>query len=156
MKLTLLLVGETDDNDLKAAIDRYVKRLGHYCSFGVNVIKPPKKFRKLDVGNLKKAEGKLILENLSAQDLLIVLDENGIQFSSVAFSKKLQKWLNGGNKRIVFLVGGAFGFSNEVYARADFKLGLSEMTLTHQMVRLLFTEQLYRAFSILKNEKYHH
>jgi len=156
MKLCLLLIGETDDTDLKPAIDRYVSRLKHYASFEMSVIKPPKKFRKLDVEALKIAEGKLILESLSPQDVLILLDEKGKQFGSVAFSNKLQKWLNGGHKRIVFLVGGAFGFSADVYARANFKLGLSEMTLTHQMIRLLFTEQLYRAFTILKNEKYHH
>lgn len=156
MKLSLLLVGETDDKALKTAIDRYVTRLGHYCSFDVEVLKSPKKFKKLDTEALKVAEGKLIMENLSPQDFLVMLDENGKQFGSVAFSEKLQKWLNGGHRRIVFLVGGAFGFSEEVYARADFKLGLSSMTLTHQMVRLLFTEQLYRAFTILRNEKYHH
>ncbi|MBL4585547.1 MAG: 23S rRNA (pseudouridine(1915)-N(3))-methyltransferase RlmH [Flavobacteriales bacterium] len=156
MKLCLLLIGETDDADLKPAIDRYATRLKHYATFEMSVIKPPKKFKKLDIEALKIAEGELILESLSAQDLLVVLDENGKQFGSVAFSEKLQKWLNGGHRRIVFLVGGAFGFSADVYTRANFKLGLSEMTLTHQMIRLLFVEQLYRAFTILKNEKYHH
>ncbi|MBI1286928.1 MAG: 23S rRNA (pseudouridine(1915)-N(3))-methyltransferase RlmH [Flavobacteriales bacterium] len=156
MKLCLLLVGETDDNDLKDAIDRYVKRLSHYCSFDVEVIKTPKQFKRLDMEALKVAEGKLILDNLSNQDFLVLLDEKGKQFSSVVFSGQLQKWLNGGHKRIVFLVGGAFGFSEDVYQRADFKMALSSMTFTHQMVRLVFTEQLYRAFTILKNEKYHH
>ncbi len=156
MKLCLLMVGETDDNDLKVAIDRYLKRLGHYCTLETCVIRPPKKFKKLSSDALKTAEGKLILEHLSAQDMLIMLDEKGKQFSSVAFAEKLQKWLNGGSKRLVFLIGGAYGFSEEVYKRADSKLALSSMTLTHQMVRLFFAEQLYRAFTILKNEKYHH
>ncbi len=156
MKLSLMVVGETDDDELKDAIDRYVNRLKHYCTFEVEVLKSPKQFRKLGRSELKVAEGKLIMSALASQDLLVLLDEKGIEFGSVAFSNKLQKWLNGGNKRIVFLIGGAFGFSKEVYDRADFKLGLSKMTLTHQMVRLFFTEQLYRAFTILKNEKYHH
>ena len=156
MKLCLMVVGETDDADLKDAIDRYIGRLKHYCSFEVEVLKSPKQFKKLGQSELKNAEGKLILENLSNQDFLVLLDEKGTEFTSVGFSEKLQKWLNSGHKRIVFLIGGAFGFSEEVYQRANFKLGLSKLTLTHQMVRLFFTEQLYRAFTILKNEKYHH
>lgn len=156
MKLCLLLVGETDDNDLKDAIDRYVKRLSHYCTFEMEVIRAPKQFRRLDNEALKVAEGKLILDNLNAQDFVVLLDEQGKQFSSVRFSEQLQKWLNGGHKRIVFLVGGAFGFSEDVYQRTDFKMALSSMTFTHQMVRLVFAEQLYRAFTILRNEKYHH
>ncbi|MFM1876612.1 MAG: hypothetical protein RL266_2349 [Bacteroidota bacterium] len=156
MKLCLMVVGETDDTELVGAIDRYVGRLKHYCSFEVEVLKTPKQFKKLGQEELKVAEGKLILEHLSNQDFLVLLDERGTEFSSVAFSEKLQKWLNGGHKKIVFLIGGAFGFSDDVYQRADFKIGLSKMTLTHQMVRLFFTEQLYRAFTILKNEKYHH
>ncbi len=156
MKLCLLVVGETDDRDLKAAIDRYVTRLGHYCSFNVDVVRSPKKSGKLAAEALKVAEGELILGKLTSRDLLIMLDENGRQFNSVDFAEQLQKWLNGGHGRIVFLVGGAFGFSEKVYARADLKLALSAMTLTHQMVRLFFTEQLYRAFTILGNAKYHH
>lgn len=156
MKLSLMVVGETDDAKLQGAIDRYIGRLKHYCSFEVEVLKSPKQFKKLGQSELKVAEGNLILDNLSNQDFLVLLDEKGTEFSSIAFSEKLQKWLNSGHKRIVFLIGGAFGFSEEVYQRANFKLGLSKMTLTHQMVRLFFTEQLYRAFTILKNEKYHH
>ncbi len=142
MKLSLMVVGETDDAELKGAIDRYIKRLKHYCSFEVEVLRSPKQFKKLGQAELKIAEGKLILDSVSQQDFLVLLDENGSEFSSVEFSNKVQKWLNGGHKRIVFLVGGAFGFSEDVYRRANFKLGLSQMTLTHQMVRLFFTEQL--------------
>lgn len=156
MKLCLMVVGQTDDSELKGAIERYLKRLKHYCNFELEVIKAPKQFRKLAQSELKTAEGKLILENLNNQDFLVLLDEQGTEFSSVEFANKLQKWLNGGHKRIVFLIGGAFGFSEEVYQRANFKVALSRLTLTHQMVRLFFTEQLYRAFTILKNEKYHH
>jgi len=154
--LCLFLVGETDDAELSGAIDRYVSRLKHYCSLEIEVLKIPKQFKKLGQNELKSAEGKLILESLTVQDYLVLLDERGTEFTSIAFSEKLQKWLNGGLRRIVFLIGGAFGFSDDVYQRADFKLGLSKMTLTHQMVRLFFTEQLYRGFTILKNEKYHH
>ncbi len=154
--MCLFLVGETDDAELSRAIDRYVSRLKHYCSLEIEVLKTPKQFKKLGQNELKSAEGKLILESLTGQDYLILLDERGTEFTSIAFSEKLQKWLNGGHRRIVFLIGGAFGFSDDVYQRADFKLGLSKMTLTHQMVRLFFTEQLYRGFTILKNEKYHH
>ena len=156
MKLSLMVVGETDDKELQGAIDRYIGRLKHYCSFNVEVLKSPKQFKKLGQSELKVAEGKLILDNLSNQDFVVLLDEKGTEFSSVGFSEKLQKWLNGGHKRLVFLIGGAFGFSPEVYQRANFKMGLSQMTLTHQMVRLFFAEQLYRAFTILRNEKYHH
>ena len=154
--MCLFLVGETDDAELSGAIDRYVSRLKHYCSLEIEVLKIPKQFKKLGQNELKSAEGKLILESLTVQDYLVLLDERGTEFTSIAFSEKLQKWLNGGHRRIVFLIGGAFGFSDDVYQRADFKLGLSKMTLTHQMVRLFFTEQLYRGFTILKNEKYHH
>lgn len=154
--MCLFLVGETDDAELSGAIDRYVSRLKHYCSLEIEVLKTPKQFKKLGQNELKSAEGKLILESLTVQDYLVLLDERGTEFTSIAFSEKLQKWLNGGHRRIVFLIGGAFGFSDDVYQRADFKLGLSKMTLTHQMVRLFFTEQLYRGFTILKNEKYHH
>ncbi len=156
MKLCLLLVGETDDNDLKDAIDRYVIRLKHYCSLEVEVLKSPKQFKRMEPEALKAAEGKLILDNIGKQDYLVLLDEKGKQFSSLVFAEQLQKWLNGGHKRIVFLIGGAFGFAEEVYQRADFKMALSSMTFTHQMVRLVFAEQLYRAFTILRNEKYHH
>jgi 23S rRNA (pseudouridine1915-N3)-methyltransferase len=156
MKLSLLVVGETEDTELQGAIERYVKRLKHYCTFEIEVLKTPKQFRKLGNVELKAAEGKLIIDKLGNQDYLVLLDEKGVEFNSVEFSGKLQKWLNGGSRRIVFLIGGAFGFSDQLYQRADFKLGLSKMTLTHQMVRLFFTEQLYRAFTILKNEKYHH
>ncbi|MFC2175965.1 23S rRNA (pseudouridine(1915)-N(3))-methyltransferase RlmH [Bacteroidota bacterium] len=156
MKLCLIVVGETDDVDLKVAIDRYLKRLTHYCTFEMQVLNTPKQFKKLRQNELKTAEGRLILGSIKSDDLLVVLDEKGKHLSSPEFSEQLQKWLNGGYKRIVFLIGGAFGFSDEVYDRANFKLALSSMTLTHQMVRLFFSEQLYRAFTILRNEKYHH
>lgn len=156
MKLILLTVGVTDDRELVPVIDRYLKRLKHYAPLELEELKPPKHFSKLDVEQLKKEEGKLILEKLSSNDTVILLDERGKSWDSIVFSDQLQKWMNAGGKRLVFVIGGAFGFSEEVYQRADHKMALSAMTLTHQMVRLFFVEQLYRAFTILRNEKYHH
>lgn len=156
MKLTLLVVGSTADPELGPAIQRYVKRLGHYTSFEMEELKGPRHFARLAKDELKKEEGRLLLERLTPQDTVVILDENGKQFDSTGFADRLQKWLNTGGRRIVFVVGGAFGFSEEVYQRADHTMALSSMTLTHQMVRLFFVEQLYRAFTILRNEKYHH
>jgi 23S rRNA (pseudouridine1915-N3)-methyltransferase len=156
MKVTLLVTGVSDDCDLAPAIDRYLKRLKHYVAFDLEEIKCPKQFARLEGDDLKRAEGELILSKVVAQDLVVILDEQGKQYDSVGFSTQLQKWMNAGHRRIVFVVGGAFGFSEAVYARADHRMALSQMTLTHQMVRLFFVEQLYRAFTILRNEKYHH
>jgi 23S rRNA (pseudouridine1915-N3)-methyltransferase len=156
MKITLLVTGVSDDRELASAIDRYVKRLGHYVPFDIEEIRTPKHFSKLTTEELKKEEGQLILSRISPQDMVVVLDERGKHWDSVGFSAQLQKWMNTGCKRIVFIVGGAFGFSEEVYQRADQRMALSNMTLIHQMVRLFFVEQLYRAFTILRNEKYHH
>ena len=156
MKIILLLTGVSDDKELAPGIERYAKRLIHYAAFDAEEIRCPKQFAKFSQDELRKEEGRLILERLSPQDFVIVLDERGKHFTSVDFANQLQKWMNTGTKRIVFVVGGAFGFSDEVYQRADFKMALSSLTLTHQMVRLFFMEQLYRAFTILRNEKYHH
>ncbi len=156
MKIVLLLTGVSDDKELAPAIERYAKRLVHYSVFETEEIKCPKQFAKFGHDELRKEEGRLILERLSPQDFVVILDERGKHFTSVDFANQLQKWMNTGTKRIVFVVGGAFGFSDEVYQRADFKMALSSLTLTHQMVRLFFVEQLYRAFTILRNEKYHH
>lgn len=156
MKITLLVTGLSHDRELASAIDRYVKRLGHYVPFEIEEIRPPKHLSKLATAELKQEEGELILTRISPQDLVVVLDEGGKHWDSVAFSEQLQKWMNTGCKRIVFIVGGAFGFSEQVYQRANHRMALSNMTLTHQMVRLFFVEQLYRAFTILRKEKYHH
>jgi len=156
MKITLLLTGISDDRELSPVIERYVGRIAHYGSFEVKEIKAAKHFAKLAVDDLKKEEGKLILECIGAQDKVVLLDERGKDYSSPEFAAQLQQWMNSGGKRIVFVVGGAFGFSEAVYERADHLFALSSLTLTHQMVRLFFVEQLYRAFTILRNEKYHH
>ncbi|WP_283640876.1 23S rRNA (pseudouridine(1915)-N(3))-methyltransferase RlmH [Mesonia mobilis] len=156
MTIKLLAVGKTDDKDLQKLIDQYVKRLKHYCKFKIEIIRDIKKSKKMDENLQKQKEGELILAKTQASDILVLLDENGKNFSSVGFSTWLQKQMNTGMKQLIFVIGGPYGFSDEVYQRANQKISLSKMTFSHQMVRLFFTEQIYRAFTILKNEPYHH
>ena len=156
MNIKLLLVGKTDEGSLQGLIDNYIKRLNHYNRFEVEILPDLKNTKSLSLEQQKQKEGKLILEKLNASDFLVLLDENGKQYSSEAFSEYIQKRLNSGMKQLIFVVGGPYGFSEEVYARAQGKVSLSKMTFSHQMVRLFFVEQLYRAFTILKNEPYHH
>ena len=156
MTIKLLAVGKTDDKDLQKLIDHYFKRLKHYCKFEIELIPDIKKSKKMDEQLQKQKEGELILAKTQSSDILVLLDENGKSYSSVGFSKWLQKQMNTGMKQLIFVIGGPYGFSEEVYQRANQKISLSKMTFSHQMVRLFFTEQLYRAFTILKNEPYHH
>ena len=156
MTIKLLAIGKTDDSMLQTLIDTYVNRLNHYNKFKFEIIPDLKKTKHLDTNQQKTGEGKLILNKISPSDYLVLLDESGKHFSSEGFSEYIQKRLNSGMKQLVFIIGGPYGFSEEVYARAQSKLSLSKMTFSHQMVRLFFTEQLYRAFTILKNEPYHH
>lgn len=156
MNIKLLVVGKTDEGSLQGLIDTYAKRLDHYIKFELEILPDIKNTKSLSVEQQKLKEGKMILEKMSPSDYLVLLDENGKQFSSEAFSEFIQKRLNSGMKQLIFVVGGPYGFSEEVYARAQSKLSLSKMTFSHQMVRLFFVEQLYRAFTILKNEPYHH
>ena len=156
MNIKLLLVGKTDEGSLQSLIDNYIKRLNHYNRFEVEILPDLKNTKNLSSEQQKQKEGKLILEKISTSDFLVLLDENGKQYSSEAFSEYIQKRLNSGMKQLIFVVGGPYGFSEDVYARAQGKVSLSKMTFSHQMVRLFFVEQLYRAFTILKNEPYHH
>ena len=156
MTIKLLTIGKTDDSALQKLIDTYVNRLGHYNKFELDIIPDLKKTKNLSVDQQKSAEGKLILDKLCTSDFVVLLDENGKQLSSEGFSEYIQKRLNSGMKQLIFIIGGPYGFSDEVYSRADGKLSLSKMTFSHQMVRLFFVEQLYRAFTILRNEPYHH
>ena len=156
MTIKLLAVGKTDNKDLQKLIDQYVKRLKHYCKFKIEIIRDIKKSKKMDENLQKQKEGELILAKTQASDILVLLDENGKNFSSVGFSTWLQKQMNTGMKQLIFVIGGPYGFSDEIYQRANQKISLSKMTFSHQMVRLFFTEQIYRAFTILKNEPYHH
>ena len=156
MNIKLLVVGKTDEGSLQGLIDTYAKRLYHYIKFELEILPDIKNTKSLSVEQQTLKEGKMLLEKMSPSDYLVLLDENGKQFSSEAFSEFIQKRLNSGMKQLIFVVGGPYGFSEEVYARAQSKLSLSKMTFSHQMVRLFFVEQLYGAFTILKNEPYHH
>ena len=156
MNIKVLAIGRTDDKQLLQLIDQYVKRLSHYVKFDLEIIPDLKNTKNLSEAQQKEKEGELILKKLSPTDILVLLDENGKQFSSVDFSNYLQKRMNAGIKTLVFVIGGPYGFSETVYAKAQGKISLSKMTFSHQMVRLFVVEQIYRAFTILRNEPYHH
>ena len=156
MKIVFLVIGKTDESYLDTGILKYIKRLEHYVPFEMKIIPDIKNRKTLTEEQQKKAEGELILSNINVGDDLVLLDENGKTFSSVSFSQWIEKQMNIGSKRMIFVVGGPYGFSKEVYAKAKFKISLSEMTFSHQMIRLIFVEQLYRAFTIIKGEPYHH
>lgn len=156
MNIKLLAIGKTDNKNLQALIDEYTKRLSFYIKFDLEIIPDIKNVKNLSESQQKEKEGELILSKLSPTDQLILLDENGTAFSSVGFSDYLQKKMNAGIKTLVFVIGGPYGFSEEVYKKAQGKISLSAMTFSHQMVRLFVIEQIYRGFTILKNEPYHH
>lgn len=156
MNIKLLAIGKTDNKNLQTLIDEYTKRLSFYIKFDLEVIPDIKNVKNLSESQQKEKEGTLILSKLTPTDQLILLDENGKSFSSIGFSDFLQKKMNTGVKTLVFVIGGPYGFSEEVYQKANSKISLSEMTFSHQMVRLFFIEQVYRSFTILKNEPYHH
>lgn len=155
MKIKLITIGKTDEGYLKEGIDKYVARLKHYVDFKIKEIPDVKMGKKQNVSIQKEMEGCEILKFISKSDFVVLLDENGRGFNSVDYSQFIQKRMNTGMD-LVFVIGGPFGFSDEVYAVSNQKIALSQMTFSHQMVRLFFAEQLYRAFSILKGEKYHH
>lgn len=156
MIIRLIAIGKTDSRELQNLIADYSKRLSHYIRFETDIISDIKNAKNLSENQQKEKEGELILSKITAADTLILLDENGKEFSSVAFSQELQKRMNSGIKTLVFIIGGPYGFSDAVYSRANGKISLSQMTFSHQMVRLFFIEQLYRAFTIIRNEPYHH
>lgn len=156
MKITLLTVGKTDRDWVRQGLDIYVSRLKHYIPFSIIEIPELKNVSALSKEQIKSKEGELILKNIRATDDVILLDERGKEFSSVELAKIIQDKINYGGRDIVYVIGGAYGFSEEVYARANSKLSLSRMTFSHQMVRAIFAEQIYRAFTIMKGEPYHH
>jgi len=156
MNIKLIAIGKTDNINLQSLIDEYQKRLSFYIKFDLEIIPDIKNVKNLSESQQKEKEGELILSKIIATDQLILLDENGKTFSSVSFSDVLQKKMNSGVKTLVFVIGGPYGFSETVYTKAQGKISLSLMTFSHQMVRLFFIEQLYRGFTILKNEPYHH
>ncbi|MFC4739583.1 23S rRNA (pseudouridine(1915)-N(3))-methyltransferase RlmH [Flavobacterium ponti] len=156
MNIKLIAIGKTDNKNLQTLIEEYTKRLSFYIKFDLEIIPDIKNVKNLSEAQQKEKEGELILSKISATDNLILLDENGKTFSSIGFSEFLQKKMNAGIKTLVFVIGGPYGFSETVYQKANGKVSLSEMTFSHQMVRLFVIEQLYRGFTILKNEPYHH
>lgn len=156
MNIKLIAIGKTDNKNLQLFLDEYLKRLSFYIKFDLEIIPDIKNVKSLSESQQKEKEGELILAKITATDQLILLDENGKTFSSITFSEELQKKMNSGVKTLVFVIGGPYGFSETVYAKAQGKISLSQMTFSHQMVRLFFIEQLYRGFTILKNEPYHH
>lgn len=156
MKITLLTVGKTDKDWVKQGLDIYVSRLKHYVPFSMTEMPELKNVSALSKDQIKTREGELILKNIRTSDDVILLDERGKQYSSMELAGVIRDKMTYGGRDIVFVIGGAYGFSEAVYARADAKLSLSRMTFSHQMVRAIFVEQIYRAFTIIKGEPYHH
>lgn len=155
MKITLLVVGKTTSTQIESLIQEYQKRLTHYIPFVLQVIPELRNTKALTPEQQKQAEGELILRTITPNADLVLLDEHGKEFRSVEFAEYVQKRMSSG-RDVVFVVGGPYGFSEAVYARANGKVSLSKMTFSHQMVRLFFVEQIYRAMTILRGEPYHH
>jgi 23S rRNA (pseudouridine1915-N3)-methyltransferase len=156
MKIKLLAIGKTDNKNLIALIDEYQNRLKHYIKFEMEIIPDIKNVKNLSKIQQKEKEGALILSKLQNTDQLVLLDDKGSDFTSIQFSQYLQKKMNSGIKQLVLVIGGPYGFSETVYKKSTGKIALSKMTFSHQMIRLFIVEQLYRGFTILKNEPYHH
>lgn len=156
MEIELLTVGKTHIGFVEEGISEYSGRLKHYIPYSIKSLPDIRNAAKMDITRQKEAEGLKILECISPADYVILLDEKGKQYTSVEFSVMLEKLMNTGRRKVIFVVGGPFGFSQAVYNRADALLSLSKMTFNHEMVRLFFTEQIYRAMTILRGEKYHH
>jgi 23S rRNA (pseudouridine1915-N3)-methyltransferase len=156
MKISLLCISKTTEAYLQEGIRIYENRLQHYCKYQRIEIPDLKNSKNLSFEQQKQKEAELILAKISPSDFVVLLDENGKELDSVQFSKELNKWMNQSTAHVVFVIGGPYGFHASVYERANLKLSLSKLTFSHQMVRLFFTEQLYRAFSILRGEPYHH
>jgi len=156
MKIKLLAIGKTDNKQLIQLIDEYQNRLKHYVKFELEIINDIKNSKNLSEDQQKEKEGELILNRLQNTDQLVLLDDKGKHFTSIEFSKYLQKKMNSGIKQLVLVIGGPYGFSDTVYQKAQGKISLSKMTFSHQMIRLFIVEQIYRCFTILRNEPYHH
>lgn len=155
MKINLLCIGKTDDKEIKNLINYYLTRLPRHWNFEITEIPDVKNARNLTPDLLKKEEAKLFLNQIENTDLVVLLDEKGKQYTSREFAQKLDSYQNNSIKKICFLVGGAYGFSEEMYQRANEKISISKMTFTHQMIRLFFVEQIYRADQILQGKPYH-
>ncbi len=156
MKIKVIAIGKTDNKAIQALLDEYQKRLKHYIKFELQIIPDIKNAKNLSEKLQKEKEGELLLTSLQSTDELILLDDKGKDFTSIEFSKYLQKKMNSGLKQLVFAIGGPYGFSDKVYEKANGKISFSKMTFSHQMIRIFAVEQVYRAFTILRNEPYHH
>lgn len=156
MKISLLVVGKTVHSYLNQGIDEYTKRISRYCPFSIQYIADAKTTKSLSQEQQKQLEGDNIAAALDKSDYVVLLDEHGKEFTSVDFSAYIERKMQSVPKRLVFIVGGPYGFSKEIYGRANEKISLSKMTFPHDLIRLVFTEQLYRAFSIIHHEPYHH
>lgn len=155
MNIELIVVGKTDSADVERIVEGFAKRVVHYCRFAITTLPDIRNTKSLSTKQQRMSEGEMILKQLTDSDYVVLLDEHGTQYRSIEFAQWLQKRMNSGVKRLVFIVGGPFGFSEEVYARANSKISLSAMTFSHQIIRAIFAEQIYRAFTILRNEPYH-
>lgn len=156
MKIELAVIGETSIGYLKQGIDEYIKRLKHYVPFEIKYIDDIKNTKNISEDQQKRTEGAKILSLLDKSDFVVLLDEHGKEYTSMQYSSYIQKRMLSGVKKVVFVIGGPYGFSQEVYDRANDKISFSKMTFNHEMIRLIFTEQLYRAYTIINHEPYHH
>lgn len=156
MNINLVVVGKTDSSFINEGVDEYFKRVKRYINFEFKIVKDIKNAKNIDFNLQKQLEGDKILLNITAQEVVVLLDENGTQFSSKDFAGYIEKQMNASIKNLTFVIGGPYGFSEAMYKRANYKISLSKMTFSHQIIRLIFAEQLYRAFSIINNEPYHH
>ena len=156
MNVELIVVGKTDMKEVEALVAMYTKRINHYVRFAITTIADVRNTRKLSEAEQKRLEGEAILRLINDSDHVALLDEHGAELRSIEFAELMQRRMSSGVKRLVYIIGGPYGFSDAVYQRANSKLSLSKMTYSYQLVRAIFTEQLYRAFTILKNEPYHH
>jgi 23S rRNA (pseudouridine1915-N3)-methyltransferase len=156
MRIRLLQIGKNQDDYVKSGMEHFVNKLKHYCQFEIVTLQSPKNSGQLTSEALKKLEGELLLKQIDGRTWVCLLDNQGKSFDSPGFARQIEQWALAGRSQVDFIIGGAFGFSAAVYQRADYKLSLSAMTFSHQIVRLIFLEQLYRAFTIIKNEPYHH
>jgi 23S rRNA (pseudouridine1915-N3)-methyltransferase len=156
MNIELIVVGKTDMKEVAALVDMYTKRINFYNKFNITYLPDIRNSKNLSESQQKTAEGEAILRLIDDSDRVVLLDEKGSEFRSVEYAEWLQKRMNSGIRRLVFVIGGPYGFSPEVYSRSNEKISLSKMTFSHQIIRAIFTEQLYRAFSILHNSPYHH
>ncbi|SKB60662.1 23S rRNA (pseudouridine1915-N3)-methyltransferase [Sphingobacterium nematocida] len=156
MKISLLCIGKTDDKFIQEGIDKYLKRLKHYVSFTIGILPDVKNVKSMSEAQQMDKEGELFFKNLNNTDYVVLLDEKGKEFRSIEFSEYLEQKMVGSVQHVVFLIGGPYGFAPKVKERSNASMSLSKLTFSHQMVRLFFVEQVYRAFSIMKGEPYHH